>query len=59
MYKVTPKELREYKIFYEKQTYELLDRAADTIEELQNKIDDLEMELEYNNDWWQLIKIYF
>lgn len=51
MYKVTPKELREYKIFYEKQTYELLDRAEDTIEELQNKIDDLEMELEYNNDW--------
>ena len=47
---VTPKELREYKIFSDNQTYELLNRAANTIEKLEDRIDDLEMQIEYHND---------
>ena len=35
MLKVTPRELREYKIFSDKYTYALLNRAADTIEKLE------------------------
>ena len=35
MNKVTPELLREYKIFSDSETYNLLDRAADTIEELE------------------------
>lgn len=35
MYKVTPKQLREYHIFSDSDTYRLLSRAANTIEELE------------------------
>lgn len=51
MNEVTPELLREYKIFSDEETYNLLNRAAYTIEMLQEKIDALEMELENYIDY--------
>jgi hypothetical protein len=47
MYKVTSKQLREYHIFSDSNTYHLLGRAADTLEEIKK---DLKYYLDTNEE---------